>query len=97
MLEGESEALEGDLGEGFGGGEEGEALAGGGLELVEGAKFVVEGKLVEIKERAGANVRVQGFEDEGGGGVEVAVYINDHGFVIAGGGRTGAGCPRRGR
>lgn len=38
-----SEALEGDLGEGFGGGEEGKALAGGGLEFVEGAELVVEG------------------------------------------------------
>lgn len=52
------QALEGDLGEAFGGGEEGEALAGGGLEFVEGAKFVIEGKLVEIKERAGEDVRI---------------------------------------
>ena len=79
------------MGEGFGGGEEGEALAGGGLELVKGAKLVVKGKLVEIEERAGADVRVQGLEDEGGGGVEVAININDQSFVILGRGVAGQG------
>lgn len=58
---------------------------------MERAKLVVEGKLIKIKERAGADVRVQGFKDEGGGGVEVAVNINDQSFVILGRSVAGQG------